>query len=115
MRTVLYAGLVRFGALPASSAETRRLRAAVVTAVAVFALGVAWEMVEWAMDGMLGTNFSQGSADTVTDLLDDAIAGAASGALVALWLRAAAGRPGLRLLITSPRDCLPPPPQHHSA
>ncbi len=111
---VLYVGLVRLGALPAASTAPRLLAAAIVTAAAVLALGAMWELVEWAVDSAFGTNFSQGYQDTLVDLLTDAIAAAASGALVALWLRAATARPALQLAMPIGAR-VPRPPQYERA
>jgi hypothetical protein len=83
---ILYTGLVRLGAVPDPEVATsgRFLAgAAVVTAASVLALGALWELVEWAADGLFGTNYSQGYNDTLGDLLADAIAAIGSGALVA--------------------------------
>jgi hypothetical protein len=104
---VVYVGLVRLlGTEP--GAPTRPLSviaAALVTAVSVLCLGVAWELVEWTADDTLGTNFSQGYTDTIRDLRNDAIAAAASGVLVALWVwrapRRTGGLPGRRMESTS--------------
>jgi hypothetical protein len=112
---VVYVGLARLGALPAASASSGRLYAALGTAAGVMAIGAAWELVELTADAMFGTNYSQGRRDTVGDLLNDAIAASASGALVALWLRASAARPRLRPLIAPSQDGMPAPPQHHRA
>jgi hypothetical protein len=87
---VLYTGLMRLGAVPDSSqpATARSLLgAALVTVACVMALGAAWELVEWAADTALGTDYSQGAPDTLTDLLNDLIGAAGGGALVAIWLR----------------------------
>ncbi len=47
-----------------------------VTLVLIFALGLAvgaiWEIAEWTSDGLLGTSFVKGEADTITDLIADA-------------------------------------------
>jgi hypothetical protein len=97
---VLYVGLVRLGAVPAFDAPARPVRllgAAIVTFAIVLALGAAWELVEWSADTALGTNYSQGSVDTLGDLLNDAIAAAGSGVLVAVWIRAGARRPALAM------------------
>jgi hypothetical protein len=112
---VVYVGLVRLGVLPVASTRSGRLYAALGTVAGVLALGAAWELVELAADGMFGTNYSQGRRDTVGDLLNDAIAASASGALVALWLRASAARPRLRPLTAPPRDGVPAPPQQRRA
>jgi hypothetical protein len=97
---VLYVGLVRLGAVPGLAvppSPRRLLGAAIVTLASVLALGTAWELLEWSADTALGTNYSQGSDDTLGDLFNDAIAAAASGALVALWIRAGARRPSLAM------------------
>jgi GT2 family glycosyltransferase len=100
---VVYVGLARLvGAEPGAP---RRLSgviaAALVTAVSVFCLGVAWELVEWTADDTFGTNYSQGYTDTLRDLRNDAIGAAAGGILVALWLwsapRGIGGVPGRRM------------------
>jgi uncharacterized membrane protein YjdF len=111
---ILYVGLVRLGALPADSTAPRLLAAAIVTGAAVLALGALWELVEWAVDSALGTNYSQGYQDTLVDLLADAIAAAGSGTLVALWLRAAGDRPALQLAMP-PGGRVPSPPQYGRA
>jgi hypothetical protein len=99
---VLYVGLVRLGALPAGAAKPAPLAVATVTAATVLAVGAMWELVEWTADGAFGTNYSQGYSDTLTDLLNDAIAAAGSGALVAAWVRASAERPEIAPAIASP-------------
>ena len=104
---VLYVGLVRVGAVPASSAAPPLLAVAIVTAAAVLAVGAMWELAEWAVDGAFGTDYSQGYRDTITDLLNDAIAAAGGGALVAVWLRAATGRPDLGPVIAPQADSVP--------
>jgi uncharacterized membrane protein YjdF len=76
---VLYLGLVRLGITPRLPGVT--------TFVGVLALGAAWELVEWLADTALGTDYSQGYGDTAGDLLNDAIAAAASGVLVSVWVR----------------------------
>ena len=76
---VLYVALVRLGIVPR--------RPGVTTFVGVLALGAAWELVEWLADTALGTDYSQGYADTASDLFNDAIAAAASGVLVSVWVR----------------------------
>jgi hypothetical protein len=60
----------------------RQWRSAAEPVVAVTALGIAWELVEWASDAAYDTNFSAGATDTLSDLaLDLAGAGAAVMAL----------------------------------
>jgi hypothetical protein len=87
---ILYAGIdqIRGGvAGDDASAAGSLFWSALVTAVAVLCLGVAWELIEWVVDAAFGTDFSQGSDDTLDDLRNDAFAAVGSGALVAAWLR----------------------------
>lgn len=60
----------------------------VVTASFAFglAIGLAWEMLEWLGDTLYGLNLMKGSADTVMDLVMDALgAGIAGFAALAAW------------------------------
>jgi hypothetical protein len=87
---ILYACiiLVRGGAdVEGTQARRSCLRPGLVTAAAVLCLGAVWELVEWVVDAVFGTDFSQGSDDTLDDLRNDAFAAAGSGALVAAWLK----------------------------
>jgi hypothetical protein len=89
---VMYAGLNRVRALPTISGRPTAsafVAAATVTAAAVVALGAAWELIEWAADTCLATDYSQGARDTVGDLTNDSIGAAGGGTLVGLWLWAA--------------------------
>lgn len=91
---ILYAALVRLGAVTNHSAEpsaTVLVGAVVVTAACVLAVGALWELVEWAADSAFGTEYSQGYGDTLGDLLADAIAAIGGGALVAFWLHVTRG------------------------
>jgi hypothetical protein len=82
---ILYAALTQVSG-PSGRALARPLGAGLATGTAVLGLGIAWELVEWASDVIFRTAFSQGSEDTIVDLLNDAIAAVVGGALVALWL-----------------------------
>jgi hypothetical protein len=99
---VVYVGLVRLVGIEPGAPTPRYsvIAVALVTAVSVFCLGVAWELVEWTADDTFGTNYSQGYTDTLRDLRNDAIAAVASGTLVAMWLwrapRGIGGAPGGR-------------------
>jgi hypothetical protein len=87
---ILYAGIVRLrGGADAEGATHARsfFRSALVTAAAVLCLGLVWELVEWVVDAVFGTDFSQGTDDTLDDLRNDAFAAVGSGVLVAAWLR----------------------------
>jgi hypothetical protein len=96
---VVYVALVRLGVL-AAPARTQRLflRAGLVTATEVLALGAAWEVVEWMADSTLGTDYSQGYHDTVVDLSVDGIAAAAAGVAIILWLRASPRNPVMNIV-----------------
>lgn len=61
-----------------------RLAAGIVTFSSVVAIGALWELLEWAVDTWFGTDFAQGYADTMTDLLHDAIAAVASSLVISL-------------------------------
>lgn len=106
---IVYQVLVRLSAIP--PLDVARVAhplagAALVTAVGVLALGAVWELVEWGADSAFGTAYSQGHTDTLSDLLADAIAAAAGGVLVAVWLGATAGtsekQPGDDVVAASP-------------
>jgi hypothetical protein len=74
----LHSGIV---AWPRS--DRRGLTLIVTTAGLTIALGAAWELVELACDWFLGTDMSQGRADTIRDLIADS-AGAVTGAVLAM-------------------------------
>lgn len=65
----LYFLLLRSTGATAYGSQTQAL-------VFIFALGLAvgalWEIAEWTSDGLLGTSFVKGEADTMTDLIADA-------------------------------------------
>jgi hypothetical protein len=80
---IVFGLVVRFRTGEARSARfAGSTGAGLVTAIIVLALGAMWEVVEYAADGLLGTDYSQGRADTVSDLVADAVAGTLGGALV---------------------------------
>jgi GT2 family glycosyltransferase len=92
---ILYQVLVRLSAIPpldVAPVAHPWVGAAVVTCIGVLALGALWELVEWGADGAFGTDYSEGYVDTLSDLLADAIAAAAGGVLVALWLSSKTSR-----------------------
>jgi hypothetical protein len=93
---IVYQGFVRLGAIPAADetpAQRFAVGAGLLAAAGVLALGAVWELVEWGADSAFGTDYSQGYADTLSDLLADTIAAASGGALVALWLGSALRAP----------------------
>ncbi len=87
---VLYLCLARLEVMPDPRQETLPRHEAGMF-VAVFALGLAvgalWEIFEYASDGLLGSELSQGNADTVGDLIADASGSVAGGALMVLWAK----------------------------
>ena len=87
---VVYGVLARLRAtapLPSGAGAREYAGAGIAGAVGVLALGALWELVEWGADRALGTDYSQGYEDTLSDLRADAIAAALGGLLVAGWLR----------------------------
>jgi hypothetical protein len=88
---VLYVGLVRLGvSRPSDGASPRLVFSALVTFSAVVILGLLWELVEWAADAALGTNYSLSAQDTARDLRADTVAAAGAAAVVLLLRRHAA-------------------------
>ncbi len=86
---VLYAGLLRLGALAKPAARPTAallMGSAAATAMSVIALGAAWELIEWVADATVETNYSQGYQDTLEDLVNDSIGAACAGSVVGVWL-----------------------------
>lgn len=83
---ILHRALVSVAAAPElrPALPLARLGALVVTAAAVLAVGVAWELAERGADLAFGTTYSPGYSDTLSDLAKDAVGGLAGGLLVAL-------------------------------
>jgi hypothetical protein len=87
---VAYIALARIEVLPDMREDfTPRHYAGIFTIT--FALGVAigglWEIVEWASDGVLGSNLSMGNDDTVGDLISDSLGALAGGLLLVAWTK----------------------------
>lgn len=59
--------------------------------ILVFALGLAlgalWEIAEWTSDGIFGTSFVTGEADTMTDLIADACGAFVGGSRFSVLMR----------------------------
>ena len=85
---VLYIGLGRLDVLPDPRDEAHA-RHYVGIAVVTFCLGMAvgglWEIVEYSSDGTLDTALSQGNADTVGDLVADAVGSLLGALLLVAW------------------------------
>jgi hypothetical protein len=87
---VAYIALARVEVLPDMREDfTPRHYAGIFTIT--FALGVAigglWEIVEWASDGVFGSNLSMGNDDTVGDLISDSLGALAGGLLLVAWTK----------------------------
>jgi hypothetical protein len=74
---------------PGARAEPGRVLGAAV--LATLAVGVIWELWEWATEELTGTDLSGGIGDTILDLIADG-AGAAAGAALAMSRFAAPSR-----------------------
>ncbi|WP_370616781.1 hypothetical protein [Mumia sp. Pv 4-285] len=85
---VLYIGLARLEVLPDPRDDTHP-RHYVGIAVVAFCLGMAvgglWEIVEFSSDGVLDTALSEGNADTVGDLVADAVGSLVGAVLLVAW------------------------------
>lgn len=86
----LLSGSVVYGALERIRRPRRPAVAGLITGSAVLAIAAVWEVVEWGVDAAVGTNFSMGSDDTLSDLSADAVAAAGAGAAAVLGHGAAA-------------------------
>jgi hypothetical protein len=90
---VLFQGLLRLGVGRLTDTASRgQVLSALLTFSAVLVLGALWELLEWVADSTLGTSYSSGYRDTITDLGADAVGGAGAAALV-VWLRRRATAP----------------------
>jgi hypothetical protein len=85
---VIYIGFARVEIVPDPRDESGlRHRPSLWTLTFCFgmAVGGLWEIFEWLSDYTFGSNLSEGNADTVGDLMADALGAAAGGALLVLW------------------------------
>jgi len=85
---VAYVALARLEVLPDPRDETtgrHHTGIFVVTVALGLAIGAVWEIVEWTSDGTLGSNLSEGNADTVGDLIADTSGALAGAGLLVLW------------------------------
>ena len=85
---VLYIALARLDVVPDPRDETQRTHyvgLAIVTFAVGGAAGAVWEVMEWASDGVFGTNLQESNSDTVTDLLLDLTGSLAGALLLVLW------------------------------
>jgi hypothetical protein len=102
---ILYVFLARIDLVPDPADETSRRHHAgifVVTVALGLALGALWELLEYASDGLFGSDLQLGLRDTMGDLVADGVGAAAGAALLVVWAvygwgtvrRAPAGAPG---------------------
>lgn len=87
---ILYLCFARIEVLPDPRQRTLPRHEAgmfLVTFALGLAVGALWEVFEYASDGIVGSDLSQGNTDTVGDLLADACGSLAGGALIVLWAR----------------------------
>jgi hypothetical protein len=85
---VLYIGLGRLDVLPDPRDETHARHytgMAIVTFCLGMAVGGLWEIVEYASDGTIDTALSEGNADTVGDLVADAVGSLLGALLLVAW------------------------------
>jgi len=85
---VAYVGLARLEVLPDPRDETTARHHAgifVVTLALGLAIGAFWEIVEFTSDGTLGSDLSEGNADTVGDLIADTSGSLVGAALLVVW------------------------------
>ncbi len=61
-------------------------RVVLVTMVVAMSLGLAWEGMEWAADKLFDIRAQDGIADTVMDLVMDAVGGLAAALLALRWV-----------------------------
>lgn len=85
---VAYVCFARVEVLPDLRDETDTRRNAgifLVTFALGLAIGALWEIFEYGSDELLGSNLQLGNADTVGDLMRDALGSLAGAALLVLW------------------------------
>ena len=87
---VLYVALARLDVVPdpKDSTDTRHLvGVGVVTFALGLAVGAVWEVYEMSSDALLGTELSESNADTVGDLVADAVGAGLGALLLVQWTR----------------------------
>jgi hypothetical protein len=85
---VVYVLLARLDVVPDPRDETNARHhwgIFVITAALGVAIGAVWETYEYASDAVLGSNLSEGNADTVGDLAADSVGALAGAALLVAW------------------------------
>jgi hypothetical protein len=85
---VAYVALARGEVVPDPRDDTglhRRRGIFILTVALGVAIGAVWEIAEWASDGVLGSNLSEGNDDTVGDLIADTVGSCIGAGLLVLW------------------------------
>jgi hypothetical protein len=87
---VVYIALARLDVVPDPRDETHLQHYAgifVVTLALGIAVGALWEVYEFHSDAWLGTQLSEGNADTVGDLVRDSLGSLVGAVLLVAWAR----------------------------
>lgn len=85
---LIYLGLLRLDAVPELQDGTsahNRLGILVITTALGLSAGAVYEVYEWSANNLFGASYFIGYADTIGDLVVDALAAAAGGALLVVW------------------------------
>jgi len=85
---LLYVLLMRLGVLPELHDLTQLHQRVGFFLTALFlgmAIGAGWEIVEWTLDSLTGSNLVISTTDTATDLIWDTIGAGGSALILVLW------------------------------
>jgi uncharacterized membrane protein YjdF len=85
---VVYVLLMRLDVLPELRDLERlsqRIGFFLIVLMLGMAIGAAWEIVEWTLDSITGSNLATSVTDTATDLIWDTIGAAGSATILVLW------------------------------
>ncbi len=85
---VVYVLLMRLGVLPELRELTQlhqRIGFFLTALMLGMAIGAGWEIVEWSLDELTGSNLATSVTDTATDLIWDTIGAATSALILVLW------------------------------
>jgi uncharacterized membrane protein YjdF len=85
---MVYVLLMRLGVLPELRELTQlhqRIGFFLTALMLGMAIGAGWEIVEWSLDELTGSNLATSVTDTATDLIWDTIGAATSALILVLW------------------------------
>ncbi len=85
---VLYVCLVRLDVLldPGETEDARQHAGVFISTLAIgMAVGAGYEVIEWASDGILGTNLVESADDTGRDLLADTLGSLVGSTFLTVW------------------------------